>query len=200
MINRPDIHLNAAMNQWIVAILMFDFELVHVLASRHKGLDGLSRQRKSEDGSDDNEGEEVVEEWVDEILGCSVWAAAMAQDRALVLAAGTVEDGEGTILKERARVDVEELTIPSTEGGCEKDLELNQIRKFLGTMTMPEGLTVKAKICFLKCASKFFIRGRRLWRKEMGGRHQVVVMDARERFRLLIESHDQLGHKGLYAT
>ncbi|KXN83832.1 hypothetical protein AN958_01016, partial [Leucoagaricus sp. SymC.cos] len=84
------------------------FELVHVPASKHKGLDRLSKQRKSEDGSGDNEGEEAVEEWVDEILGCSLWAAAMAQDRALVLAAGTVEDGEGTILKERVGVDVEE--------------------------------------------------------------------------------------------
>ncbi|EKM81912.1 hypothetical protein AGABI1DRAFT_90243 [Agaricus bisporus var. burnettii JB137-S8] len=43
MINRPDIHPNAAMNRWIAAILMFDFKLKHVPGVNHKGLDGLSR-------------------------------------------------------------------------------------------------------------------------------------------------------------
>ncbi|KXN89292.1 hypothetical protein AN958_05796 [Leucoagaricus sp. SymC.cos] len=51
MINKPDIHPNAVMNQWIAAILMFDFELVHVPESRHKGPDGLSKRRKSGDDS-----------------------------------------------------------------------------------------------------------------------------------------------------
>ncbi|KXN83954.1 hypothetical protein AN958_00653, partial [Leucoagaricus sp. SymC.cos] len=171
IINQPDIHPNIVINWWITVILMFNFELVHVPASKHKGPDGLSRWRKLEDRSDNNKGKEAVEEWVDEILGCSVWTAAMAQDRALVLVVGTVEDGEGTILKERARVDIEELTIPSTEEMCEKDLKLDQIRKFFKIVNMPEELTIKARTCFLKCTSKFFIQGRHLWRMEMGGRH-----------------------------
>lgn len=59
MLNKPDIHPNAAMNRWISAILMFDFELVHVPGAKHKGPDGLSRRRVAEDGGE--EGGEGVE-------------------------------------------------------------------------------------------------------------------------------------------
>jgi len=45
MLNKPDLHPNAAMNRWIAAILIFDFELVHVPGTKHKGPDGLSRRR-----------------------------------------------------------------------------------------------------------------------------------------------------------
>jgi len=41
MINNPDIQPNAAINYWILAILLFDFQLCHVPGHAH-GLDGLS--------------------------------------------------------------------------------------------------------------------------------------------------------------
>ena len=50
MLNKPDLHPNAAMNRWIAAILIFDFELVHVPGTKHKGPDGLSRRRVVEKG------------------------------------------------------------------------------------------------------------------------------------------------------
>jgi len=63
ILNKLDIHPNIAMNQWISAILMFDFELVHVPGTEHKEPDGLSRRRiveeeEEESGKDTEEVED----------------------------------------------------------------------------------------------------------------------------------------------
>ncbi|KXN93004.1 hypothetical protein AN958_09690 [Leucoagaricus sp. SymC.cos] len=56
-------------NQWITAILMFDFKLVHVSGSRHKRPDGLSRRKKSgDDSKNKDQREKTAEEWVDKVL------------------------------------------------------------------------------------------------------------------------------------
>ena len=63
MLNKPDLYLNATINQWIAAILMFDFELVHVLGAKHRGLDKLSRKRAAENkGKKEGEGIEEAED------------------------------------------------------------------------------------------------------------------------------------------
>ncbi|KXN90235.1 hypothetical protein AN958_04755 [Leucoagaricus sp. SymC.cos] len=73
MLNKPDIHPNTAMNQWILAILMFDFELVHIPEVKHKSPDGLSRRRIAEDeGETGSEGVEEAEDWIDEVIGYGV--------------------------------------------------------------------------------------------------------------------------------
>ena len=43
MLQNPDIQPSASMNHWIMGILMFHFELVHVKGTFH-GPDGLSRR------------------------------------------------------------------------------------------------------------------------------------------------------------
>ena len=73
--NKPDLHPNAAMNRWIAVILMFDFELVHVPGTKHKGPDGLSRRRVA-DSEEEGEDIEKAEGWVDEIIGASVWVVS----------------------------------------------------------------------------------------------------------------------------
>ena len=63
MINNPDVQPNATINRWIQGILLFDFELIHVPAERHKGPDALSRKELGE-------GEVIDEEddsWLDNI-------------------------------------------------------------------------------------------------------------------------------------
>ncbi|KIK22991.1 hypothetical protein PISMIDRAFT_11249 [Pisolithus microcarpus 441] len=62
MINNPDLQLNVSINHWIAGILLFEFELIHVPAEQHKGLDGLSRQpRANEDLDEDDD----YEDWID---------------------------------------------------------------------------------------------------------------------------------------
>ena len=55
MVNKPDLLPNAPGNRWLAFINLFDFEIVHVPAERHKGPDGLSRRRHAEDDSDDSD-------------------------------------------------------------------------------------------------------------------------------------------------
>jgi hypothetical protein len=69
MLNNPDMQLNAAMNCWIAAILLFDFKLIHVLADKHQGPNGLSRREPIPGEDHDNSD---LEEWVDEILSLGI--------------------------------------------------------------------------------------------------------------------------------
>jgi len=58
MLANPDIAPSESINRWIVSILMFHFELVHVPSAFH-GPDGLS-QRKLQPG----DAPEVEDGWV----------------------------------------------------------------------------------------------------------------------------------------
>jgi len=72
MLRNPDIQPNAAINQWIAAILLFNFKLVHVPADKHKGPDGLSRRKPApgEEETDD------PEDWVDTVLALGTWVVS----------------------------------------------------------------------------------------------------------------------------
>jgi len=61
------------MNRWIAAILIFNFKLTHVPASKHQGPDGLSRRPPLE--GEDERGNDP-EDWVDEVLGLGIWVAS----------------------------------------------------------------------------------------------------------------------------
>src|SRR5271163_3057252 len=64
MLRNPDIAPSASINRWIVSILMFHFELVHVPGTHH-GPDGLSRRRPQP--SDDPEPEDDFDDWIDDV-------------------------------------------------------------------------------------------------------------------------------------
>src|ERR1700677_2104499 len=68
MLANPDISPSASINQWIVAILMFHFELVHIAGSHH-GPDGLSRRPRQPDDEDPTDDEEDFEDWIDQLHG-----------------------------------------------------------------------------------------------------------------------------------
>src|SRR5271168_2283367 len=66
MLRNPDIAPSASINRWIMSILMFHFELVHVPGSHH-GPDRLSRRRAQPD--DETEPEDNFDDWIDEVNG-----------------------------------------------------------------------------------------------------------------------------------
>jgi len=68
MINNPTLHPNDAINRWIAAILLFDFELVHVPAEKHTGADGLSR-RPHADEDPTFEDADDLDNWIDSNAG-----------------------------------------------------------------------------------------------------------------------------------
>jgi len=73
MLSNPDVQLNAAINHWIAAILLFNFKLVHVPADKHKGPDGLSRH---EPISGEDEEDEDPKDWVDNALTLRAWVVS----------------------------------------------------------------------------------------------------------------------------
>jgi hypothetical protein len=73
MLNNPDLQPNATINRWIAAILLFNFKLVHVLAEKHHGPDGLSRQ-ETVDGEDNDEDD--PEDWIDRTLALGLWVVS----------------------------------------------------------------------------------------------------------------------------
>jgi hypothetical protein len=152
----------------------------------------------------DIDGEEA-EEWVEEILGCGLWVVGSffaglvrgrMEERGIVLSLRketAKEKGGG------GEVEATKEELPETEEGKRRDEELSQIKAFLETLARPANLDEKRYQAFVKRASKFFVRGGRLWRKETDGRHQLIIFQP-DRYRLLIQAHDQLGHRGFYAT
>jgi len=62
MINNPDLQPNATINRCITGILLFQFNLVHVPATKHAGVDGLSRRPPAENNPEEDDDHE---DWVD---------------------------------------------------------------------------------------------------------------------------------------
>ncbi|KAJ3576938.1 hypothetical protein NP233_g70 [Leucocoprinus birnbaumii] len=131
MLNKPDLHPNAAMNRWICVILMFDFELVHVPGRMHKGPDGLSRRRIADDEGEGAEGAEEAEDW---------------------MAAGTRSGGDEDVISER-KGEGDELegfdgymeVWVEDEVTKKREAEVKEIRRFLETMKLPEGLMIRPR-------------------------------------------------------
>ena len=67
MLANPNIQPSAGVNRWIIAILTFHFDLVHVKGTYH-GPDGLSR-RPAQPGDVPDEGEDDFEDWIDWMHG-----------------------------------------------------------------------------------------------------------------------------------
>jgi len=72
MLSNPDIQLNTAVNRWIAAILLFNFKLVHVPVSKHKGPDGLSQREPAPGKEEHND----PEDWVDSTLSLGIWVVS----------------------------------------------------------------------------------------------------------------------------
>ena len=107
MLNKPDLHPNAAMNRWITAILMFDFKLVHVPGAKHRGLDGLSRRRAAEN-KEEEEGEEIeeAEDWMDKVIACGMQVARQLEKKGEVSVLATGEkivDNKSAILEKKEK-------------------------------------------------------------------------------------------------
>ena len=65
MLAKPDLSPSASINRWILAILTFHFELVHIPGTMH-GLDGLSR-RPPQPG--DKPESDVDDDWINQLYG-----------------------------------------------------------------------------------------------------------------------------------
>ena len=68
MLANPDIQPSASINRWILSILTFHFELVHVKGTFH-GPDGLSRRPRQPDDPIMDDDDFDFDDWIDNLHG-----------------------------------------------------------------------------------------------------------------------------------
>jgi hypothetical protein len=91
------------------------------------------------------------------------------------------------------------LELPRSTKAVQRDEKLNLIRQFLQSPRRPEEMSDSEYQAFIRQAMNYFVQGRRLYRKTVGGGTQLVPSPER-RLEIVRLAHDNLGHKGVYAT
>lgn len=174
MLNEPDLQPNATINRWIQGVLLFDFILIHIPAERHKGPDALSRRELAED----EEVEEEDDSWLNDIaLYAETWARTPC-----VLAAFV-----GRVTTPRVYAETE----------SKQDRDLHDYLHFLQTLQIPaSAVSNQQRHRFIRRASRFFVRNGKMYRRNGEKPPLQVIFDDEDRFRILHQAHEGLGHRG----
>ena len=204
MINNPTLHPNDAINRWISAILLFDFELVHIPAEKHTGADGLSRRPRAPEDTEFEDPEEI-DEWIDTHAGLFIDANSPqsicdpSPALGMVLADVSVFGVEAPSPSPSVPGDDENVSIPRSSKAGKRDAKLEEIREFLDTLSRPPQLSDEGYRQFIRQAMDYFLQGDRMFRKSTKGNPKLVP-PSRDRLRLIRYAHDSIGHKGVFAT
>lgn len=204
MLANPDVAPSASINRWIMSILMFHFELVHVPGERH-GPDGLSRRRPQP--GDTPEPDDDFEDWIDSVHGFLHEINRPPRLRNAKLdarvAPATVEvfvQTSGTVARLPEITPVSYERFPRSAKALQLEKRLPLIKDWLSELRRPADMTDREYQGFMRFAVQFFVNPEgRLWRKDPTGQHRRVV-DPADRPRVLVEFHDYIGHRGIYAT
>jgi len=208
MLANPDIAPSASLNRWIVSIMMFKFDLVHVPGAFH-GPDGLSRRRAQP--GDNPEPEDDFDDWIDQVHGflhmmLPVSQSAFEQTPAtLHMLAGSVVDADDADDDVYDRAHLHRIrsdsydTVPRTNQACSADDCTRLVQKWHADLHRPPDMTDAKYESFLRYCTEFFIDSDRLWRKDRKGEHKLVVAQDRRLF-ILSSAHDDAGHHGYFAT
>ena len=92
-----------------------------------------------------------------------------------------------------------ELTILTDKKKMQHNHNLLDIKSFLETLSIPPHISDLQCTQFIKRALEFFIIGNKLWHKEPNRQHQLVLFTP-DHHHILKATHNELGHKGIYAT
>ncbi len=159
MLNNPDIQPNAVINRWIAAILLFDFKLVHVLAQKHQGPDGLSRCEPVE-GEDDDEDD--PEDWINKMLGLGIWATSTLS------AVSHFFSGNISVLVLSSEVDDSDpieppIDFPSSDKSLDAEAKMARIQHYFEMLKNPRSLVGDNLDKFLRKIKRFFLLDGKLW-------------------------------------
>ena len=181
MLNDPDLQPNATINRWIQGILLFEFELIHVPADRHKGPDGLSRKERAEG----EEPEEYDDSWLDDI--------------ALFVGLTTTDQAGRRV---SPRITPQNVARPLSLAATlsKQDEVMVQIYEFLSTLQLPDLDSNQKKQRFIKKASKFFIKEGAMYRRNGERPPTKCIFRPKKRQDLLEAAHEHLGHRGEQAA
>jgi hypothetical protein len=213
MLNNPTLHPNDAINRWIAAILLFDFELVHVPADRHTGADGLSRRPQAP--GDEPPGDlDELEDWIDNKSGFFIEYHTPSSPNYPVPSPRILRE-QTTFLGNQSRPHANftldspspvpesppllDAPIPRSAKSQLRDQKLDVIKSFLLDPRRPDHLSDEEYRQFIRQASDYFVLDGLLFRKARDNK-ALLVPDPRERLPLIQYAHDNLGHKGVFAT
>ena len=144
MLNNPNVQLNMTINRWITAILLFDFELMHIPANKHQGPDGLSR-RKPADGEEDEDDD--PEAWIDQALCLSIWEATWLSTYQMQQRSTWLLGAEDFDTNMKA----------PTSSCATDDEEVTRLHQYLMTMRLPPDLNDGVRAWLLQDAKHFFL-------------------------------------------
>ena len=191
MLDHPDIQASTLINRWIQGVQQFDFTLAHVPAYKHKGPDALSRRPYTEQDSSE---ESDPDGWVDEI-------ALFTQVNS------PTKTPANHILNDEAFMDFIPYPTPfplySWNGSVktfDPEKELVEILRYLVTKANPRQGRPRDKEQFEKLASKFFIQGTHMYRRQPSSPPQVVIFNKKRRRAILWEMHEENAHHGVWAV
>ena len=203
MLANPDLQPSASINRWIMGILTFHFELVHVPGKKH-APDGLSRRPPQPDDKPEPPTDEF-DDWLENLYSFvhiinptpQLPSASLphASETVDMFALGIVPQARPPTIEPPSYSD-----FPRTDHACRSEAQLQRVREFLDDPKRPADLDDRRWIAFYKYATLFMLDvNGKLWRRSPGGSHRLVVPEDR-RPSILVEMHDRVGHRGLFAT
>jgi Integrase zinc binding domain/RNase H-like domain found in reverse transcriptase len=207
MLRNPDIAPSASVNRWILGILTFHFQLVHVPGAKH-GPDGLSRrpQQPDDEDVDYSIGTEEFEDWIDHLYGFVhiINDSPLAQLRTIrkrriaKFPKKTVASVyTNSFIKPTDQISYD--VVPRTPGARQEDEKLPAVIKFHDDLQRPDDMTDGEYTSFVRYCMRFFVDKLKLWRRHPLGAHKLVVPQGR-RLQIMSDCHDDIGHKGYYPT
>jgi transposase InsO family protein len=181
MLKNPDLVPNAAINRWIHGIKLFDFQLVHVPADRHRGPDALSRRPLT----DSKPVKDHDDSWLDDI--------------ALLTFIPHADFPPFPKLKEPSKTE----PIPGLQ--CyhtrQRQNELIQtIFNFHKHAESPTFNSIQAQKRFFSKCGEFFLKASRLYKKNGNRPPLLVITDPEHKHSILLHAHEKLGHRGIFAV
>jgi len=208
MLSNPDIAPSASINRWIVSILMFHFELVHVPGACH-GPDGLSRRRPQEGDTSDNTDD--FEDWIDEVNGFPHMILSTSPRKVeqppvtmYLLHSFVNSDVPGdatadTVEPTQGENEQSYAIVPRSDLAQKADERVERVKEWHATLTRPDNLKDSEYETFIRYSTEFFVSKGRLWRKDRLGEHKLVITQERRLF-IMYTAHDDTGHHGFFAT
>ena len=96
-------------------------------------------------------------------------------------------------------LDLDSPVIPRSAKAIAREAQIHLIRGFLNTHLRPADISDAEFQSFINSATKFFVLHDSLWCHKLHGHHQLVVPE-HQRYGLIKEAHDDLGHKGVFTV
>ena len=199
----PDIQLLASINRWILSILTFHFDLVHVKGTFH-GPDGLLQCPRQPSDVVSEEEDFDFEDWIDNLHGLlHVIQPLAAHCKKAMLSGQIVEEerieefSKGKEIPKESEISYRD--VPRSTKAEQEDYRLGMVEKWYKDLQRLKGLLDAEYMTFMRYTMVFVLKGQRLWQKNSQGAHQLVIPKECQLY-ILREVHDKIGHKRFYLT